>query len=297
MNIYRHISANQSLLEPYPFFSEISMEAYLCENPNILTLDQYNYTQPLILEYELALKEGRGADSNGRIDILAQYAENETLAVIELKKGVLTEDHLNQLQDYLRAKNQLLEKFPKIGNTHDADQSWIGVLVGSHIAPSLQTLLESGSGYKFDGIPIAALTLQRYRETRTNEIFVIADVIFKQSARDTSKYYFKNEFYGKGRLVLEVIKDFVDRNKAIGYSALLEAFPKELQGTYGAFDVLSSLERNGEGAGLERSRYFQKADEVIRIAENLEIVVCSQWGKGNIERFIERARELGFDIN
>ena len=201
MNIYRHISANQSLLEPYPFFSEISMEAYLCENPNILTLDQYNYTQPLILEYELALKEGRGADSNGRIDILAQYAENETLAVIELKKGVLTEDHLNQLQDYLRAKNQLLEKFPKIGNTHDADQSWIGVLVGSHIAPSLQTLLESGSGYKFDGIPIAALTLQRYRETRTNEIFVIADVIFKQSARDTSKYYFKNEFYGKGRLV------------------------------------------------------------------------------------------------
>lgn len=38
-NMYKQASSNNITLDPYPFPSELGMEAYLMDNPSILKLD------------------------------------------------------------------------------------------------------------------------------------------------------------------------------------------------------------------------------------------------------------------
>jgi hypothetical protein len=37
--IFRQFTANDEKVDPFPFHRELSMESYLCENPQILALD------------------------------------------------------------------------------------------------------------------------------------------------------------------------------------------------------------------------------------------------------------------
>ena len=97
MQLYRHLTANNIQLEEMPFFREISMEAYLIENPDILALDNDELSSLSILDAEVHIPEGRGRKgTDGRIDLLALYGES-TIALIELKMGELAEIHLEQL--------------------------------------------------------------------------------------------------------------------------------------------------------------------------------------------------------
>ncbi|MGD1920027.1 MAG: hypothetical protein ACFCAD_14715 [Pleurocapsa sp.] len=90
------------------------MESYLIENESILGLDNDIFSEVEIIEAELTLKEGRKSkDTDGRIDILASYAQ-EYLAIVELKIGQLQETHLSQLEDYLQSKNNLLAQFSNL---------------------------------------------------------------------------------------------------------------------------------------------------------------------------------------
>lgn len=87
MRIYRHLTANDVRLEPFPFRRELSMEAYLIENESVLALDKDTFSAVEVVEAELSLKDGRKTkDSDGRIDILATYSQ-EYIAIIELKLG------------------------------------------------------------------------------------------------------------------------------------------------------------------------------------------------------------------
>ena len=90
MNIFKQITANNIALEEYPFRKELAMEAYLIENESILKLDSDNFSDPSIIEAELALNEGRSS-GNGRIDILAQY-DPSTYAIVELKLEEINND-------------------------------------------------------------------------------------------------------------------------------------------------------------------------------------------------------------
>ena len=114
MQLYKHFTANNIQLEPFPFRRELSMESYLIENESILGLDNDIFSEVEIIEAELTLKEGRKSkDTDGRIDILASYAQ-EYLAIVELKIGQLQETHLSQLEDYLQSKNNLLAQFSNL---------------------------------------------------------------------------------------------------------------------------------------------------------------------------------------
>ena len=77
MNIYSHFSASGSKLEPIPFTSELAMEGYLVDNPDVLKLSADDEIE--IKETEKSWKRGSG---NGRIDLLAFYGES-VAAVIE----------------------------------------------------------------------------------------------------------------------------------------------------------------------------------------------------------------------
>ena len=115
----------------------------------------------------------------------------------------------------------------------------------------------------------------------------------KANYRDTTKYKFNDSLYGKGRLVLAVIKQYVSDNPDLTYDDLQSAFPKKLQGSIGVFNKLSYvISRYGD---KNHKRHFIKDDEVIGLSD-CHIAVSTEWGAGNINNFIEQAKAHGYSI-
>ena len=108
-------------------------------------------------------------------------------------------------------------------------------------------------------------------------------------ATDRSTYSFNGKTYGKGRLVLAVVEQYVSDNPGLAKAKLEEIFPATLQGSIG---VVSSIEE-AEGK-YKGKRHFVKS--AIRLA-NATIAVCNQWGSDNIDMFLQHATvELGYAI-
>lgn len=293
MRIYRHLTANEIRLEPFPFKRELSMEAYLIENEGVLALDDDVFGNVEIIEAELSLKRGRTSkDTDGRIDVLATYSQ-EYIAVIELKLGTLTQLHRQQLEDYLMERGQLLQQYPTALNPEAAPTpKWIGVLVGSAIDPELADAMRAGATTA-QGIPLAALTIQRFRGS-DGTVIVSTDVYFRTpSSKDTTRYEFHGEVYGKGRLVLAIVKRYVADHPGITYAQLEEAFPKELQGSFGVVATIDAANHIYADSG--RKRYFLAPEEQIELADST-IAVSTEWGVRNIDRLLGRAASLGYTV-
>jgi len=294
MKILRHFTANDEQLSPFPFKRELSMESYLVENEGVLALDNESFYDVEIIEEELTLKQGRSSkDTDGRIDVLITYAQ-EYIGVVELKLGELEEIHLEQLEDYLLQRKQITDQYPNILNKEvSADPKWIGVLVGASINPELASKIKSGY-ITSSGIPIAALTIQRFRSAKGN-VYVTTDTYFhnNNSNKDATKYQFNGKLFGKGRLVLSVLKEHVENNPSLTFSDLERQFPKSCQGSYGVFTTVDNA--NNVFALKNRARHFIKPDEIISLSDS-SIAVSSQWGIGNIDKFVSIAKGLGYNI-
>ena len=283
MFLHKHFSANNVTIEKFPFMREIAMEAYLIENESILSLETEGFSDVSIVQSEVTLVDGRSAIStDGRIDILAKYGQ-EYIAIVELKKGMLTELHLSQLEDYLKQRSQILTKFPGIwDNSIGSAPNWLGIMVGETIDPDL--MLKIRKGYYFDNdIPIAALTINRYRGDDGN-VYVVADTYFIKQVKnkDYTKYSFNGEIFGKNRLVLAVIKNYV-QNHSITFSQLEAIFPQSLQGKE-TFTEETKARTIYQTTGYKR--HFLQPDELITLSDST-ITVSTQWGLGNINRFVD----------
>ena len=293
MRVLKHLTANDVQLVPRPFRRELSMEAYLIENENVLALDDDVFSDVSIIQEELTLKQGRSSkDTDGRIDILITYS-SEYIGIVELKLGELKEVHLKQLEDYLIQKETILEEYPDIVDT-DGGCKWIGLIVGNSIDPVLAQKISNGYVTK-DNVEIAALTIQRFRD-QDGRVYVATDVYFKQNSsnKDYTKYLFKGKTHGKGRLVLEVLKAYVEDYPETTFADLERKFPKKIQGSMGVFDSLRNAEDKRENSG--RKRHFLESDELIKLSDET-IAVNSQWKKENIETFIKQAKKLGYEIS
>ena len=113
--------------------------------------------------------------------------------------------------------------------------------------------------------------------------------------RDFSRYAFLGTEYGKGRLVQAVVAAYLKDNPETTYEKLAEIFPRPLQGSLGVF---TNFADHAQRLQLDPiARYFGSSDEILKTGDGQEVVVCSQWGRGNIDRFIEWAKRLGFNIS
>ncbi|MCH9845111.1 MAG: hypothetical protein K0U39_06345 [Alphaproteobacteria bacterium] len=296
MQIFSHFTANNIKIIELPFPRELVLESYLIENSDVLSLDK-DYTKPQILGAELAL-QGARKKGDGRIDILASY-DNEIFAIIELKLGELTEQHLKQLEDYLRQsqkvqeliKEQLKEKSHAEG---DRDTTNImGILVGEAIDDDLAKKIKAGYYFENDSnekIAIAALTIRRFQDEK-GPIYIWTDAYFKSNSKDMTKYKFKDIEYAKNRFVLAVVKGYVEDHPTIKYSELEKVFPSNLQG--GGNHVFRTLEDANE---RENGRYyFMQPAEIIQLDDG-KIAVCSHWyktkGNTNFNRFLNHIKGI-----
>jgi hypothetical protein len=292
MQLYRHVTANHVTLKEMPFFRELSMEAYLIENPDVLALDEDDLSIVSIEEAEFPLPGARKIrQTDGRIDLVALYGES-TVGILELKLGRLEEVHLQQLEDYLNAiddNRDILKRF-----IESSEPKLIGVLVGSSITSELRLKIEQGYMIR-EKIPIAALTLKRYKGV-DNNVYVTTDTFFQNMSRtfDRTKYLFNGAVYGKGRLVLAVITKYVNDHEDITYADLTAIFPKTTRGSSGCFDTVEKAQQTLDEGG--RKRHFLEPDEIIELKDS-KIAVSTQWGIHGITKFLETARKLGIKIS
>lgn len=111
-----------------------------------------------------------------------------------------------------------------------------------------------------------------------------------QSNRDKTKYMFEGRVYPKNRLVLAIIKDYIQTNQPT-YNELSQVFDKSLQGSLGVVELYSNAIKTSDAA----KRYFLKDEDVV-VLGNDKVVVCTQWGIFNIVKFVKLAETLGFNI-
>ena len=168
-------------------------------------------------------------------------------------------------------------------------------MVGSTIDPALATDIRHGKTIR-DNIPVAGLTLRRYRG-EDGQVYVVTDTYFvkKLSGKDYAKYVFNGKTCTKNRLVLAVVKSYVDLHPKTTFAELKKLFPDQLQGKghYGVFTSIEEAEIIFAGTGYKR--HFIEPDEVIEL-EDKKTAVCNQWGRSNIKRFLAKTSELGFPI-
>ena len=109
--------------------------------------------------------------------------------------------------------------------------------------------------------------------------------------RDYTKYNFNGQTkLGKGKLVLVIVKKYIEDKSSVDYEELHKVFPDEYQGSFGVIKEKDKIDSNNE------KRYYSKSDEIIRLSVGTEIVVCNQWGTGNVDNVIKKAEELGYII-
>lgn len=112
--------------------------------------------------------------------------------------------------------------------------------------------------------------------------------------RDTTKYELDGVRYGKSRVALAIVKEYLKRHPEVTASAQLTAkgvFEKALQGSMA---VIRPLAEAKTYAGYEK-RFFCSDDEMLSLDDGV-FVVSSQWSANNVDRLINRAKELGIDV-
>lgn len=107
---------------------------------------------------------------------------------------------------------------------------------------------------------------------------------------DYSRYLFEGQSYGKSRLVLAVVKAYVRDNSPLSSTFLKTVFEDKIQGSTGV--IATPDVARGKRQDYQK-RYFVK--EPINTRDGV-VWVCTQWGIGNIDKFITKASSLGYSI-
>jgi hypothetical protein len=115
-------------------------------------------------------------------------------------------------------------------------------------------------------------------------------------SRDTTQYSFMGNFYGKGKLILAVITEHIKKHPNMTFQKLKEDFPDQLQGNFGVVALLEDALEIIERTSRKHKRHFIAENEILITSDNQKIAVSTQWGAFNISNFINRARELGYQI-
>ncbi|MBP5666459.1 MAG: hypothetical protein J6X87_09300 [Clostridia bacterium] len=112
----------------------------------------------------------------------------------------------------------------------------------------------------------------------------------KKQGRDKTKYLFDGRVCLKNKLVLEVVRRYVDEHSEITFNELRSVFYDKLQGAFGVVRVKSNIEPKNQ------VRYFYKVPDTIELDDGTEVVVSNQWGLNSINAFIALTKSLGYII-
>ena len=88
--------------------------------------------------------------------------------------------------------------------------------------------------------------------------------------------------------VLAVVTKYVEEFKPSTFDELKDAFPDALQGSFGVVRRIDDVSDKYKGIGGGK-RYFVNESEIISLPSCEQVIVCTQWGASNTEKFVEYA--------
>lgn len=115
----------------------------------------------------------------------------------------------------------------------------------------------------------------------------------RKSSKDYTRYIFDGNSFNKRKLVLAVIRHWVDVNNPGSISDILQAFPQDIR-SGGLFISEQEAKEIYDRQGIYR--HFLGDDEVLEFLDSTRYAISNQWGKGNIGKFIGQAKKLGYEI-
>jgi hypothetical protein len=84
--------------------------------------------------------------------------------------------------------------------------------------------------------------------------------------RDFTKYQFNGQTYGKGQLVLAVVKAYVQKHLPTT-NQLREAFPNKLQGSFGVFYTEQEYTARKQTSSEQTERFFKNTEYLLTTAD------------------------------
>lgn len=289
MKISRQLRFNSLQLQPFPFPMELAMEAYLAENEQLIDLQELNLPDLVYNTHELSIE--LGDDKTGRIDLIfnTNNDDKDALVICELKLNDIDLKAYDQLKEYLSYPKNIVkalqEKDSGKSNTASIQTEYemYGLLIGKAIQPDVMEKITND-----DSCFISALTLNRYREEKTGQVFVSSEVfVGKKSNKDFSKFMFNNEVYGKGPLVHAVIKHWIEKNDLSDDQAI----SKFNLNRGGKYNYLMTKEKAIEVAESEQEFKKRFFSEPIKTSGGENLYVWRGWNVTSITNFIKYVNE------
>jgi|GEM_PF-1624666 len=252
-----------------PFQYEHALQEYILLRPKLLRLSNQLY------EPEITFSEKK--TSKYRYDLVVNYNDADVTAIVELKRDKIDDKSVEQIEGYLTDETILKPE--------------IGILVGISISESAQTKVQASKN-------LYAIILDRFdlHEHEIVSTIIYSPLVVKN--RDKTKYILHNlqgqviPGLGKGRLMYEIIKSYIKMFPERTLQELKDIFPDKLagRGTRSNMPIIHLNDFNVEDS--LRGRYFKESLN----CNGEEILICNQWGIGNIDLMIKMAKNLGMKI-
>ncbi|KIM07160.1 MAG: hypothetical protein KU29_07320 [Sulfurovum sp. FS06-10] len=116
-----------------------------------------------------------------------------------------------------------------------------------------------------------------------------------KGSKDNTKYSFNGDIgLSKRALVLCVWKQYLKDHPTLTYEQMKKDFPKDISGRLFVERQEALEQQKRDSNGL--FRYFIENDEIAPIG-NKEYVISNQWGIKNIQKFLEYANKLGYQVS
>lgn len=117
------------------------------------------------------------------------------------------------------------------------------------------------------------------------------------TGRDNSKYRFGElRNLPKGRLVLALVRAYVEKKPNVSLSQLQEIFKsKDIQPRFG---VVEDVKKAKAFSKNNVDRFFLKNEDLIKLANGNKVAVCTQWTSESIAMILKlaSAQPLGFRV-
>jgi hypothetical protein len=82
----------------------------------------------------------------------------------------------------------------------------------------------------------------------------------------------------KRQSVYAAIKLYMRQNPLATFAQIKNAFPRELQGSYGVIATMDEIHHRMELGQDAVNRYFLDEDKILKSADGIRFAVCNQWG-------------------
>ena len=111
--------------------------------------------------------------------------------------------------------------------------------------------------------------------------------IVKKTKKDRKLVSFNGVKYGKGRVVLAIVTQYVKDHPGLTYANLKEVFPDSLH----SLGIVKPLYK-AKKMSVDHKRFF--TDAVLKLQDKA-VAVCADFGKSNIGKFLKHASHIGYN--